>query len=133
MQEDKDKLDHLHSCQVSEISSSLKSLICIILNTIIIIITSSSSSPLPPEVLLQAGSTGGQEVVEVHHHVHAGVQERSKPALAATNKSEIIRTFSFVERGKMTMGFLSWSKSCDICRLFYLLRKMNSPGIRCIY
>ena len=22
---------------------------------------------------------------------------------------------------------------CDICRLFYLLRKMNSPGIRCIY
>ena len=23
--------------------------------------------------------------------------------------------------------------TCDICRLFYLLRKMNSPGIRCIY
>ena len=82
----------------------------ILLHKVITVNCKDMISPLPPEVLLQAGSTGGQEVVEVHHHVHAGVQERSKPALAATNKSEIIRTFSFVERGKITMGFLSWSK-----------------------
>ena len=87
MQEDKDKLDHLHSCQVSEISSSL--IISLISSFSSQSSLSSLASPLPPEILLQAGSTGGQEVIEVHHHVHPGVQKWSKPALAATNKSDI--------------------------------------------
>ena len=33
----------------------------------------------------------------------------------------------------MVVDYLTLADACDICRLFYLLRKMNSPGIRCIY
>ena len=37
-------------------------------------------------------------------------------------------------RGHPLRFFASYAnRTCDICRLFYLLRKMNSPGIRCIY
>ena len=37
-----------------------------------------------------------------------------------------------MRKGKTGMaiaGVLIFQKPCDICRLFYLLRRMNSPGI----
>ena len=53
------KLDHLHGCEIS----------------------------FPAEIFLYAGPPpGGEEVVEVHHTVHPGVQEGSEPALASSDK-----------------------------------------------
>ena len=56
MEEHQDKLDHLHSCEIS----------------------------FPPEILVEVA--GGEEVVEVHHAVDPGVQEGTEPALASTDK-----------------------------------------------
>lgn len=52
------KLDHLHCSEIS----------------------------FPPEILVEAGAAGREEVVEVHHAVHPGVQEGAEAALAAANK-----------------------------------------------
>ena len=53
------KLDHLHGCEIS----------------------------FPAEIFLYAGPPPGrEEVVEVHHTVHPGVQEGSEPALASSDK-----------------------------------------------
>ena len=52
------KLDHLHCSEIS----------------------------FPPEILVEAGAAGREEVVEVHHAVHPGVQEGAEPALASSDK-----------------------------------------------
>ena len=58
MDENQYELDHLHGGEIS----------------------------FPPEIFLYAGTTGREEVVEVHHTVHPGVQEGSEPALASSDK-----------------------------------------------
>ena len=59
MKEYKNKLNHLHCCQVS----------------------------LPPEVFLHTWSTGCQEVIQIHDTMNTRVQEWSKSTLSTTNKS----------------------------------------------
>lgn len=44
--------------------------------------------PFPPEVLLNGGSEGGEEVVEVHDHVDAHVQEPAEGCVSPANKSD---------------------------------------------
>ena len=58
MDENQDKLDHLHGGEIS----------------------------FPAQIFLDAGPPGGEEVVEVHHAVDPGVQEGTEPALASTDK-----------------------------------------------
>ena len=41
--------------------------------------------------LLEGWPTCSQEVVEVHHHVHSRVQERSKATLPSSNKPDIVQ------------------------------------------
>ena len=52
------KLDHLHCSEIS----------------------------FPPEILVEAGAAGREEVVEVHHAVHPGVQEGAEAALSSAYK-----------------------------------------------
>ena len=75
MQDHPDKLDHLKSGQVSKARDC-----CIIRQY------NFSHSPLPPEIFLDAGSTGGQEVIQIHHRVHAGVEEGEETAVTSSDK-----------------------------------------------
>ena len=52
------ELDHLQGCEIS----------------------------FPAEIFLNAGPPGGEEVVEVHHTVHPGVEEGAKPTLTSSDK-----------------------------------------------
>ena len=58
MDENQNELDHLHGCEIS----------------------------FPPEIFLYAGTTGREEVVEVHHTVHPGVEEGPEPTVASSDK-----------------------------------------------
>ena len=42
--------------------------------------------PLPPEIFLYLGSARRQEIIEIHHGVHPGVQEREEPTVTSSNK-----------------------------------------------
>lgn len=58
MDENQDKLDHLHGSEV----------------------------PFPPKIFLDGGAAGCQEVVEVHHHVDSRVQEGTEATLTSSDK-----------------------------------------------
>ena len=74
MNNDADELQHLHRGEVPAVLQAAAHPVLYV------------GSPFPPEIFLYAGSAGGQQVVEVHHRVHSGVQEGKKPPVPASNK-----------------------------------------------
>ena len=82
MDEHQDKLNHLHGGEVPfPPKISVKRIIEQYCNGAKIVWNS----------LLEGWSTCSQEVVEVHHHVHSGVQEGSKATLTSSDKPNMVQ------------------------------------------